>query len=70
MDKKLSDNEIVKALDNDCLCVVYGVDCESCLLFEKDCRILPNAVVDLIHRQKAEIERLTEELKYYRGELQ
>ena len=54
MDKKLSDNEIVKALDNDCLCVVYGVDCESCPLREKDCKILPEAIKDLIHRLQAD----------------
>ena len=58
MDKKLSDNEIVKALDNDCLCVVYGVDCESCPLREKDCKILPEAIKDLIHRLQDENEDL------------
>ena len=58
MDKKLSDNEIVKALDNDCLCVVYGVDCESCPLREKDCKILPEAIKDLIHRLQDENEQL------------
>lgn len=31
-------------------------------------RVLVNAI-KLINRQKAEMERLTEELKYYRGEL-
>ena len=58
MDKKLSDNEIVKALDNDCLCVVYGVDCESCPLREKDCKILPEAIKDLIHRLQSENKEL------------
>ena len=58
MDKKLSDNEIVKALDNDCLCVVYGVDCESCPLREKDCKILPEAIKDLIHRLQGENKQL------------
>ena len=61
MDKKLSDNEIVKALDNDCLCVVYGVDCESCPLREKDCKILPEAIKDLIHRLQSENKELRTE---------
>ena len=67
MDKKLSDNEIVKALDNDCLCVVYGVDFESCPLREKDCKILPEAIKDLIHRLQGEKKELKSIAEYQQG---
>ena len=57
-EKKLTDEMIVKALEMDCLCVVYG-DCESCPFFDKDCRILPKAIKDLIHRLQDENKRLS-----------
>ena len=110
-EKKLTDEEIVKALE----CCVKGETCTTCPYFIKgiDCvyhRRAEGNALDLIHRlqaeneelkspkfaswklkffrlkeefdkelaeheefakkAKAEIERLTEELEYYRGELQ
>ena len=93
-EKKLTDEEIVKALefcakDSSCLW-----DSKCPLRNDKDCHVtLSREALDLIHRlqgenkqlkcdsyrtswkakfleAKKEIERLTEELKYYRGELQ
>ena len=69
-EKKLTDEMIVKALEMDCLCVVYG-DCESCPFFDKDCRILPKAIKDLIHRLQGEIaeyERKLEDGELVSGE--
>ena len=64
MDIKLSDDEIVKALE----CCANGgsqKDCELCPIgiikcFEQE-NLMPQLALDLINRQKAEIERLTEE---------
>ena len=59
MEKKLTDEEIVKALVH---CYVKRGRCDDCVLYEDDEKCLaPIAVLDLIQRQKAEIERLTEE---------
>ena len=51
----MTDNEIKKALE----CCVNGEDCPNCPLQEQfaDCEPLTGAL-DLINRQKAEIERL------------
>ena len=51
----MTDNEIVKALE----CCVNGEDCLNCPLQEQfaDCKPMTGAL-DLINRQKAEIERL------------
>ena len=56
-DKNLTDNEIVKALE---VCCTERI-CRECVYFgEKEFCIATNtpAVLDLINRQKAEIERL------------
>ncbi len=59
-EKKLTDEEIVKALEMDCLCVVYRNGCENCPLFDEDCSFLPNAIKDLIHRLQSENKSLRE----------
>ena len=57
-DKKLTDNEIVKALE--CCSYITGVCPEHCPLMNDDgCRnILAEKALEIINRQKAEIERL------------
>lgn len=63
MEKMLTDEEIVKALE----ACMNGKGCEVCPYFEKgiDCiRRSEKDTLDLIHRQKAEIERLTEREKF------
>lgn len=56
----MTDNEIIKALD--CCGFEYGNLCSVCPKYEKDndfCQEeLHNYAIDLINRQKAEIERL------------
>ncbi len=54
-DKKFTDEEIIKALE----CHVEAEDCESCEMFG-NCEeiVLTERVLDLINRQKAEIEKL------------
>lgn len=68
-EKKLTDDTeidvgmIVKALEKNCICVVYGGSCETCPLFDEPCsEILPKAIKDLIHRLQDENERLTREV--------
>lgn len=55
----MTDNEIIKALEN---CMTPNNVCGDCS-FRKECdnnpRTLENYALDLINRQKAEIERLT-----------
>lgn len=60
--KKPTDSEIVKALEC-CIGDTDGKDCFGCPLYEiDDCQAHLNlAALDLINRQKAEIERLREE---------
>ena len=56
------DNEIIKALEC-CLKGCNAEGCDDCPLYEKveDCEIeIPIIALDLINRQKAEIERLKE----------
>lgn len=56
-DKKFTDEEIIKALE----CHINAEDCVSCEVFGCcDEIILTERVLDLINRQKAEIERLKE----------
>lgn len=65
-DKKLTDNEIVKAFE----CCYVNKPCEECPLceiahsekmcFEGDGYAIPRMIIDLINRQKAENERLKE----------
>lgn len=57
----MTDEQIIKTLEC-CLCSdeLGRHDCCECDLFEEDCIVyLRNATIDLINRQKAEIERLT-----------
>ncbi len=57
-DKKFTDEEIIEALE----CHVNADDCESCgICGWCDEIILTKLVLDLINRQKAEIERLQKE---------
>ena len=60
MDKKLTDSEIVKALEC-CIGDTDGKDCFGCPLYEiDDCQAHLNlAALDLITRQKADIKKLT-----------
>ena len=61
-EKKLTDEDIVKVMK---CCAESCLYCDECPLREDSwCsnKVLPMGI-DLIHRQKAEIERLTEELK-------
>ena len=54
----MTDEQIIKALEC-CLCSdkLGRHDCCECDLFEEDCIVyLRNATIDLINRQKAEIE--------------
>ena len=62
-EKKLTDEEIAKALEQ-CLNRTHAIGCLGCPYFEKDidCDVERDKyALDLIHRQKAEIERLTKE---------
>ena len=66
MEKMLTDEEIVKALE----ACGGGKGCEVCPYFEKgiDCiRRSEKDTLDLIHRQNAEIERLKNEITYLQG---
>lgn len=56
-DKKFTDEEIIKALE----CHINAEDCVSCEVFDW-CEeiLLTELVLDLISRQKSEIERLKE----------
>ena len=56
-DKKFTDEEIIEALE----CHINADDCESCGIFGRhwcDEIILTKLVLDLINRQKAEVEKL------------
>ena len=64
----MKDDEIIKALEC-CLKGCNAEGCEDCPLYEKveDCEIeIPIIALDLINRQKAEIENLREENEIYR----
>lgn len=59
--KKLTDNEIIKALE--CCEIAYDQDCTECPLYPDDgeiaCReVLREEALDLITRQQAELENL------------
>lgn len=58
-DKKLTDEEIIKVLE----CCAYNDGCERCQ-YSKQCDGAEHLIntLDLINRQKAEIERLKSEL--------
>ena len=68
-DKKLTDNEIVKALECcSCETIMY---CEDQCPFYKKCmkdEQLSKYALDLINRQKAEIDELQLEIKSYNAE--
>jgi hypothetical protein len=54
----MTDNEIIKALEC-CVKTEFISDCAKCEMFAIDCKdILIENALDLINRQKAEIERL------------
>ena len=54
----MTDNEIIKALEC-CVKTEFISDCAKCEMFAFDCKdILIENALDLINRQKAEIERL------------
>ena len=56
----MTDNEIIKALEC-CSMFVTSAKCDECPLNEQECiQGLPWNALDLINRQKAEIERLEE----------
>ena len=59
---KMTDNDVIKAL-NDCM----NTECRDCPLSYNQCEIehggVPTFIVNLINRQKAEIERLKQNLK-------
>lgn len=64
----MTDNEIIKALEC-CLKGCNAEGCEDCPLYEKveDCEIeIPIIALDLINRQKSEIERLKAENEGYK----
>ncbi len=72
-EKKLTDEEIVKALGHKKEEILEECDRTGNSVDDYICCLDANVVVgvyDFIHRLQAENERLTEELKYYRGELQ
>ena len=52
----MTDNEIIKALE---CCYVKGKTCDNCPTNDFECLRLEEMVLELINRQKAEIERLT-----------
>lgn len=63
----MTDNEIIKALE---CCSNAAYHCEECPFYvrKEDCEVeLPEEALDIINRQKAEIERLEKELKAMRG---
>ena len=55
----MTDNEIIKALE---CCTTYGVSCTNCPAFvsteKSKCRQALKGAVEIINRQRAEIERL------------
>ena len=60
----MTDKEIIKALE---CCTTKGAKCSDCPAYKKvdrsDCKKYFRGAIDLINRQKAEIERLNNELK-------
>ena len=68
-EKKLTDEEIVKALKN-CTDIENEEGCENCPFSTGRCIDLKIHALDLINRQNAEIERLTEEIDQRRNMMQ
>ena len=70
-EKKLTDEEIVKALAN-CVNGKYLTKCKNCHYYEveRGCQGMDIDLLDLIHRLQDENERLTDTLnQYINGEL-
>ena len=63
-EKKLTDEEIVKIYKH---CVLGRGDCDNCPYDDWGCGIDVNDIIEIINRQKAEIERLTEENAILKG---
>ena len=68
--KKLTDAEIVKALE---CCIKPTSDCDNCpahnVVDDENCfDVVKQGALNLINRQKAEIERLNKEVEYWRVE--
>lgn len=55
--EELTDEQIIKALE--CCTVEEVPDCENCPLLRESCAIIRKYALDLIRRQKNEIERMT-----------
>ncbi len=59
--ERMTDNDIIKAMECCLNKTIHDYSCESCPLKESECMggwVLMKAAFDLINRQKAEIERL------------
>ena len=65
-DKKLTDNEIVKALE---CCRDIDIKCETCQLWtDSECtKVLHQATIDLINRLQTKNKELDEKLVIYKG---
>ena len=61
----MTDDEIIKALE---CCTTKGASCKDCPAFTKvdrsECKKFFKGALDLINRQKAEIERLKKHLQF------
>jgi uncharacterized protein YhaN len=67
MDKKeLTDEEIIKAYE---YCVLDDGNCDDCPYEACGCGVDGHDIIDIINRQKAEIERLTIAEKQYLSEI-
>ena len=64
----MTDNEIIKALEC-CSYATSNKDCEKCPYYpDEECvKKQCTDILDLINRQKAEIERLTKERDFYKA---
>lgn len=65
-EKKLTDEEIVKAYK---YCVLEDGHCNDCPYEDYGCAISAHDILDLINRQKTEIERLAEERENMQAEI-
>ena len=65
--KKRTNEEIVKAYE---YCVANASGCDGCPYDDWGCAVHAKDIIEIIHRQKAEIERLTEEKDKYQEKWQ
>ena len=66
----MTDNEIIKALEC-CTKTEFISDCAKCEMFAFDCKdILIENALDLINRQKAEVERLEDKIFVLENDLE